>query len=339
VKTLPEEFETSELIGSLTDGWGFEVETIDYASVGFGSYHWVATDASGTRGFVTVDDLERKPWLGDTRESVFDGLVRAFGSAVSLRDAGLDFVLAPILTSDGEAVRRIGPRHSVALFPFVDGRAGQHFEYDTAHERAAVLAMFAQLHQATSAVDSIARTIDLDLPGRSHLVSGLQEVRQRWSGGPFSEPARQALASHASEVAELLGLLDRLSREVVKRSPDWVVTHGEPHALNVIRTDVGQWLVDWDTVAVAPAERDLWMLVGDTGDDATAYVDSTGHQPDHLALDFFRLMWDLNDLAEYTRVLRSPHSENDDSLMAYKGLTKCVAIRDQWAALLARDFS
>ena len=337
MKTPPEEFQTSELIGSLADGWGFGVETIDYASVGFGSYHWVATDAAGTRCFITVDDLERKPWLGETRESVFDGLIRAFGSAVALRDAGLNFVLAPILTSDGEAVRRIGPRHSIALFPFVDGRAGRHFEYDTPEERAAVLAMFAQLHQATSAVDSVARTLDLDLPGRGHLVSGLRAVTQTWSGGPFSEPARQALASHASEVAELLGLLDRLSREVAMGSSEWVVTHGEPHAVNVIRTDVSQWLVDWDTVAVAPAERDLWMLVGNTGDDATAYADATGHQPDQLALDFFRLMWDLKDLAEYTLVLRSPHSENDDTLMAFEGLTKCVAIRDRWAALLAGD--
>ena len=337
MKTLPEEFETSDLVGSLADSWGFSVETIDYAAVGFGSYHWVATDAAGMRRFVTIDDLDRKPWLGGNRESVFDGLIRAFGSAVALHDAGLDFVLSPIATIDGDAVRRIGPRHSIALFPFVDGRAGRHFEYETPEERTAVIAMFARLHQATSAVDSIARTIDLDLPGRDQLVSGLQAVSQRWSGGPFSEPARQALAGRASEVAELLALLDRLAPEVARRSSDWVVTHGEPHPLNVIWTDASQWLVDWDTVAVAPAERDLWMLVGDTGDDATAYAGETGHQPDQLALDFFRLMWDLKDLAEYIHVLRSPHGENDDTLMAYKGLTKCVAIRDRWAALLAGD--
>jgi spectinomycin phosphotransferase len=138
-------------------------------------------------------------------------------------------------------------------------------------------------------------------------------------------------------VAELLSLFDRLSREVTLRSTDWVVTHGEPHAVNIIRTEVSHWLVDWDTVAMAPAERDLWMLVGDPGDDATAYSDSTGHQPDPLAMDFFRLMWDLKDLVEYLDVLRSPHHENDDTLMAYEGLTKCVAIRDRWAALLAGD--
>jgi len=99
VRALPEEFDTSALIGFLADGWGFDVETIDYAPVGFGSYHWVATDVGGARGFVTVDDLDRKHWLGDARESAFEGLMCAFGSAVALRDAGLAFVVAPILTS------------------------------------------------------------------------------------------------------------------------------------------------------------------------------------------------------------------------------------------------
>jgi spectinomycin phosphotransferase len=335
VKDLPEGVETSTLIDSLAEGWGFFVETIHYAPVGFGSYHWVATDSLGTRGFVTVDDLEQKPWLGNTRETAFEGLTRAFGTAVALRDAGLGFVVAPIVTSDGEAVRRVGARHTIALFPFVEGQAGRFGEYGTAEERAAVITMFAQLHQATSAVESIARRIDLHLPGRGFLESGLREISQPWSGGPFSEPAREAMATHASDVADLLTLFDRLARSVATRGSKWVVTHGEPHAVNLIRTDVGQVLVDWDTVALAPPERDLWMLVDDVGDDATTYTDLTGHEPDHVAMDFFRLAWDLGDLAAYTHVLRSPHRHSEDTVKAFQGLTKCVAIRDRWGALLA----
>ena len=195
--------------------------------------------------------------------------------------------------------------------------------------------MVAQLHQATSAVASVARRIDLQLPGRGYLESGLQEVHQTWSGGPFSEPARQALARHASDLAELLGLFDSLSRDVAGRGIKWVVTHGEPHAVNLIRTNVSQVLVDWDTVALAPPERDLWMLLGDTGDEATTYANATGHELDQVAMDFFGLTWDLADLAAFTNVLRSPHRESEDTVKAYKGLTKCVAIRDRWAALLA----
>ena len=109
-----------------------------------------------------------------------------------------------------------------------------------------------------------------------------------------------------------------------------MVTHGEPHAGNVMRAGTGHMLVDWDTVALAPRERDLWWLADET-DDIVAYSDLTGHQIDGEAVDFFRLAWDLNDVAEYLTVLRSPHVENEDTLDAYEGLTRCMPSRE-WLA-------
>jgi spectinomycin phosphotransferase len=331
VRALPEDFEAGALISALADGWGFGVEAADYAAVGGGSYHWVVKDPEGTRSFVTVDDLDRKPWLGDTRESAFDGLKHAFDTAVALRDGGLDFVVAPIPTSRGETVRRIGPRYTIALFPFVDGEAGRFGEYDT-RERAAIVTMLAELHRATPPVS--ARRIDLELPGRPELETALRELDQTWSGGPLSEPARQALERHASYVAELLALRDRLSSDVASRSTNWVVTHGEPHAANMMRTGESHVLIDWDTVALAPPERDLWMLVKDTAIDLSRYVDATGHEVDQVAAHFFRLTWDLEDVASFTDVLRSPHRDSADTARAYDGLSFYVTTRDRWAALL-----
>ena len=61
VKALPEDFETGALIPSLAAGWGFDAEWIDYAPVGFpGATTGSATGPGGSRGFVTVDDLEPK---------------------------------------------------------------------------------------------------------------------------------------------------------------------------------------------------------------------------------------------------------------------------------------
>ena len=138
----------------------------------------------------------------------------------------------------------------------------------------------------------------------------------------------------ASELAELLTLADRLSAEAAQRGGGWVVTHGEPHAGNVMRTGAGRVLVDWDTVALAPPERDLWMLVAGGADAADLYVRATGTQLDDAALDFFRLAWDLSDLAEYLNVLRSPHQEDDDSVWGLQALRDCAALRKSWAALL-----
>ncbi len=323
VKSLPEEFDTDALAGELADGWGLDIVTADYAALGAGSYHWVVRDAEGVRAFVTVDDLDQKAWLGDTRDSAFDGLRCAFDTAATLRDAGLAFVVAPMRTTDGESLRRIGSRYTVALFPFVDGRVGEFGDSDPA-ERTAVVALLAQLHRATPAVAAVARSVGLELPGRRHIEAGLRAVDETWSDGPLAEPARRALAERASDVAELLALADRLAANVAERRGDWVVTHGEPHPANVIRTGAGHVLVDWDTVALAPPERDLWMLV-DKNEEGDV---------DREALDYFRLTWDLKDLAEYLKLLRSPHGRTEDTLRAYEGVRNCVAIRDEWAALL-----
>jgi spectinomycin phosphotransferase len=334
VKELPEEFDETALVASLADGWGFEVERAEYADVGFGSYHWLATERDGTRGFVTVDDLDRKPWLGDTRESTFDGLRRAFDAAAALRDAGLHFVVAPIRTSGGETVRLLSPRLTIALFPFVDGRAGRYGEYETAEERAAVVRMLAELHDATPAVRGLARRADLDLPGRRHLEAGLQSVTQPWVGGPLSEPARRVLASHASDVAGLLQVFDRRAAQLATGDTEWVVTHGEPHAANVLQAEERLVLVDWDTVAVARPERDLWMVLGAAEDEIGLYAEATGYRVDSAAIEFFRIAWDLADLAVYVTLFRSRHREDEDTLKAFGHLAEYATIRDRWGTLL-----
>jgi spectinomycin phosphotransferase len=122
-------------------------------------------------------------------------------------------------------------------------------------------------------------------------------------------------------LAEAIVLADRLAADVASRHGEWVVTHGEPHTGNLMRTGDSRVLVDWDTVALAPPERDLWMVVGDTAAEAALYADATGREVDDAALRFYRLLWDLKDIAEWLNVLRAPHGETEDTLKTYEGLT------------------
>jgi len=334
VRTAPESLDPGSVVDALDEGWDFEAAMIEHAAVGAGSYHWEVADRAGRRGFVTVDDLDQKAWLGATRDASFEGMRRAFDTAVALRRGGLHFVVAPIPSRQGDSVRRLDPRYAIALFPFVDGQAGEFGWIADDDERRDVVAMIAELHQTEVAVGPAVRPVGLDLPGRHHLDTALLELDEPWSGGPLSEPARQAVRDSASELTELLTLADRLAAEAAQPGGTWVVTHGEPHAGNVMRTSEGRVLVDWDTVALAPPERDLWMLVAGGADAADLYGRATGSQLDKAALDYFRLAWDLSDLAEYLNVLRSPHGVNDDTVWGYEALRGSAAIRDGWKALL-----
>ena len=55
-------------------------------------------------------------------------------------------------------------------------------------------------------------------------------------------------------LARFDGLLDRVQKA---RGP-YVITHGEPHPGNLLRTLTGLRLIDWDMIALARPERDLW---------------------------------------------------------------------------------
>jgi spectinomycin phosphotransferase len=329
MRAAPDGLDAQAVVEALREGWDVDAAGAEYAPVGGGSYHWRVAG-----GFVTVDDLGQKAWLGDTHDAAFDGLRAAFDAAVALRNTGLDFVVAPIRSRDGASLRRIDARYSIALFPLVEGEAGEfgYFEEDEEGRRA-VVEMLARLHGSSAAISI--RPTGFDLPGRSHLESALRDLAEPWSGGPLSEPAREAVRGSAFMLAELIELADRLRAEAQQRAGEPVVTHGEPHAGNVMRTDGGYVLVDWDTVALGPPERDMWMLVTGGDDAAELYARATGTQLDRAALDFFRLTWDLKDLAEYLNVLRAPHLENDDTKQHYRALTRIGAIREEWAARFA----
>ena len=57
VRTPPDDLAEAELVALLAEAWDLRGVELEHAPVGFGSHHWVATDPSGVRRFVTVDEV------------------------------------------------------------------------------------------------------------------------------------------------------------------------------------------------------------------------------------------------------------------------------------------
>ena len=97
MRSPPDDLAQQDVGNALAEGWRLRAASMEYLPEGGGSHHWVLTDGDGVRHFVTVDDLDGKDWLGDTRQGVLGGLQRALGTAAELRHgAGLGFVAAPV---------------------------------------------------------------------------------------------------------------------------------------------------------------------------------------------------------------------------------------------------
>jgi spectinomycin phosphotransferase/16S rRNA (guanine(1405)-N(7))-methyltransferase len=143
--------------------------------------------------------------------------------------------------------------------------------------------------------------------------------------GVYEEPTRSLLARNEGAINERLARYDGLVIEVRGRLERSVITHGEPHRANTIVTSEGVVLVDWDTLLIAPPERDLWWLGSEDVAVLARYEQQTGSAVDQAALDLYRLRWDLTDLALFADKLLSPHHDDQDARTAWEALSAYLA--------------
>ncbi len=326
--TEPTDVDRTALAALLRRHWSLPVTVLDHLPVGFGSHHWVAADEQSRRWFVTVDDLRSARWTA----AAYDQLRRAFETAAALRrEAGLEFVLAPTPDGTGAVVRRLDRDHSVAVFPFLDATSADFGEFASADDRRAVLGLVGRLHSATRRVrPDLPRREDFDLPGRPHLLAAMARTGEPWRAGPFAEPTRELLRSNTAGLQDLLRRYDAMAAEVATTSASWVITHGEPHAANVLTDREGaRLLIDWDTTAIGPRERDLWMLTDDDARDWDAYAATAGDVPlSTTALALYRTRWALEEICEYVSWFRHDHVRSKDTETGWSGLSDYLPVPD-----------
>lgn len=330
MRTEPVDLDLAEVRDALRDWWGLPVASLTYCPRGFGSHHWVAADAAGHRWFVTVDKLHTgRP--GDATDEAFSALERAFQTAVTLRDeAHLEFVVAPLRARAGSVLRRLGSDYAVSLFPYLEGESSDFGEFRSERDRNDVLRLLGRLHQATSLLPvELPRREDFAIPHRDELIGVLRELDMPWTTGPFGEPARKLLQTSEGSLRAALDRYDAVVAEVSASPASWVVTHGEPHAGNVMRSDRDElWLIDWDTVAVGPRERDLWMVLSDDPADLAAYSETAGSADySRQAIMLYRLWWDLTDIAEFVTWFRGAHERTADIETGWNGLANALPVR------------
>lgn len=330
MKTPPQDLVIGELTSALAGHWGLCPVAMRYAALGFGSHHWIVDERGRRRWFVTVDDLRAEHLDSDgNEERSYCRLAAALQTAAALRDvAGLPFVIGPLADATGQFSVRLGPHHAVAVYPLLDVEPNDSSTFCTPGDREEALRLVGQLHNVTERISLHGLQRDtLAISNRTGLKAALRSLDVAWSAGPFAEPVRTLLGDYAGAILDRLCQLDVAANAVMADRSTWVLTHGEPHAANAVRTRDGRLvLVDWDTVAFAPPERDLWMLVDKRNPDWSAYRDVTGVTSlSEPAMDAYRQWWTLSEIAVYVAWFRKPHERTDDTENAWTELHHYLA--------------
>lgn len=308
MRERPSEVTDAQVLEAARTHWDRDLDRVDHLPVGFGAWHWRGSgEGSGTVGgnggvsgssgssstargepqlFLTLD-----PPLWHDAES----LENTYSAAAELA-ANLDFVHPSLPTSDGRFTVPLGEGR-LSCTRWVPGAAPERF--------------------GPEAAEAVRRLHSTPPPGglrvwRSQVDAGLvDELQERtaapWTQGPLGERARGIVREALGPLEDALRAHQELHRRL---DPDqYVTTHGEPGVHNQWRADDGRLLLlDWETLALAPRERDL---LGGTHE----WVEG---DPDLLR--FFQLEWSLSEVEGYARWLGGPHAEDADTTTALAGL-------------------
>jgi spectinomycin phosphotransferase len=284
-----------EVLAEVRRSWDAGIDRVSYLPVGFGAHHWTAYDGAVPRLFVTYDPRARTDTDG------FAELEAAYDGAVALHDRGLEFVLAPLLAQDGRILARLAGA-ALSCTPWLDGTSEEPL--DTTWTRD----VLRRLH-ATEPPSALR-------PWRPRVGPDFAETLTRlagpdWGPGPYADEARADVSAHLADIARWTDRYHRLA-DVARQRP-WVAAHGEPHHANQLLTAHGRFLVDWDTLRLAPAEVDLHVLVEEGERPA-----DVGADPEMLEL--FDLEWRLDEISQYAVWFAAPHTGTLDDAIAIDGL-------------------
>lgn len=113
-----------------------------------------------------------------------------------------------------------------------------------------------------------------------------------WQTGPYGVPARQALVERLRDISRWTDRYHSLAEAALAEREAWVPTHGEPDTANHLVTATRRYLVDWESLKLAPRERDLRNL--------PEVPRWSGPRPaDPRMLEMFDLEWRLDEISQY----------------------------------------
>ncbi|WP_154794119.1 phosphotransferase [Occultella kanbiaonis] len=310
MREAPPDLGDVDVVTLLRDAWELPAISAEHLPWGFGAWHWRATEAGGRRWFVTADRLSRP---GRQEE-----LEATYGAARELFDRGLAFVVPTVPTTAGPLTQRLGG-YALSVTEWLEGErpTGELTGLGAEQTMTALAALHGEQPPSGIGVWNHALTDRGDLEGLA------TTSEPQWSGGPLSGEARAQVRAHLARIPVWIARYDARVAAALATRAGWVATHGEPGPHNQIVTAQGRRWVDWESLRVAPRERDL-----------TDLARTAGRIPGDVAadpelLEMFDLRWRLDEIATFSAWLRGPHTGTESDRVALGGLVEELT-RPDW---------
>jgi spectinomycin phosphotransferase len=244
-----------------------------------------------------------------------------------LHDVGIGHLIAPFSTKTGTLWTQMDAFHLI-LYPFIEGDNGYQVQMSEAqwHDMGTA---FRQIH--TTVIPS---ALQHRLPREHYSPEWRDKVKNflaQEDGNTFTDPIAVELfaflANKRDEIVALVARTEQLAQILVVDSPEAVLCHADIHAGNVLVEPNGLlYIVDWDTLLMAPKERDLmffgaglWGGWHTPQEEKTLFFGGYGETDiDQTVLTYYRLERIAQDIAvDCTHILQTDADPEDRAQSLY----------------------
>ncbi len=242
-----------------------------------------------------------------------------------LRGAGVEQVIPPLANRTTGALSTRLDSFTAILHPFVAGRSG--WDVELSHRHWIELGRTLRTLHASAAPPAYTDRLPRETYSaewRDRVAADLQQLPGRSFTDPVAQELAQQLQARRDLIERILTRAEHLARVLATQRQEWCLCHGDIHAGNVlIDTENRLYLVDWDTLVLAPKERDLMFVGGGVGgiwnDDRETAWFYEGYGPTQIhpeALTYYRYERIVQDIAEINReLLHSDRGGSDRAVM------------------------
>lgn len=269
------------LTNLIRDNWGFVVNSITDAPRQFvAKTYFVNTD----HGKFFCKVIDKKLFI--------PAVIKSLPTLKEIHYLGLDRINFPIPTVTNELFA-IHDGSLVVLFNYID--APQSYEYDNAE----LGKLLAEIHKLSQKVKAETQNETFMFKHADIFEERLASLAQLESIGVAEQSASKLLQRSYDNLITLYKIFQNLALTCQKNCWQMVLTHGDVPGNILVKSPDDFYIVDWDDILLAPAERDLWFLI-DKDDFLEGYkIGRNDFVVNEVAAQYYLLSRYFNDLVEY----------------------------------------
>jgi spectinomycin phosphotransferase len=181
-----------------------------------------------------------------------------------LYEQELNQIIPPLPTIDGRLWTTLD-QYTVILYPFIEGKNG--YEVEMTDEQWLTFGTAMHRFHTTNFPASLTRTVRHETYS-SQWRDMVRHYLGHSKGRSFEDPLSAELAAYLKDkqgiIQKLINHAEKQLQTIQSQPPPFIVCHADIHAGNVhITPDGTLYIIDWDTLIMAPKERDLMSIGAD----------------------------------------------------------------------------